>query len=64
MCGFYRRPEVFVVEPRLPWISLVFRSDYYDDYNDGPENPSRRIRQKCTAIRMLATSGMKMQWRM
>ena len=33
-------------------------------YSGGPEKPSRRMRQKCTAMRMLATSGMKMQCRM
>src|SRR6059036_946574 len=33
-------------------------------YRAGPENPSRRMRQKWTAMKRLATSGMKMQWRM
>ena len=33
-------------------------------YKDGPEKPSRRMRQKWTAIKMLATTGMKMQCRM
>src|SRR5262245_59331543 len=33
-------------------------------YSAGPEKPSRRMRQKCTAMKRLATSGMKMQWRM
>src|SRR2546426_870118 len=30
----------------------------------GPEKPSRRMRQKWTAMKRLATNGMKMQWRM
>src|SRR5262249_47476801 len=30
----------------------------------GPENPSRLMRQKCTARNRLVTSGMKMQCRM
>src|SRR4030095_4088901 len=30
----------------------------------GPENPSRRMRQKCTVRNRLVTSGMKMQCRM
>jgi hypothetical protein len=30
----------------------------------GPDMPSRRIRQKCTAMNKLAISGKKMQCRM
>src|SRR5581483_7913490 len=33
-------------------------------YSAGPEKPSRRMRQKWTAMKRLAISGMKMQWRM
>src|SRR5947199_2231187 len=37
---------------------------WHPSYRAGPENPSRRMRQKWTAMKRLATSGMKMQWRM
>ena len=33
-------------------------------HTGGPEKPSRRMRQKCTAMKRLATSGKKMQCKM
>jgi hypothetical protein len=44
---------------RLPHSSLGMLT-----YSAGPEKPSRRMRQKWTAMKRLAISGMKMQWRM
>ncbi len=49
-------PRCAMYEMRLP---MPHRASY-----SGPDIPSRRIRQKCTAMNRLASSGKKMQCRM